>query len=240
MTNLTPLTRSLFVPLIAQSTPGVTPESRFLSHAGPAVVAGARAGGESAEKHPRLCPMAPRDAGIPPRRVAGGLLNQARPAMAIGRSGNQPARGGPGDLPALTWKERLSVVPTTTAVAGSRGRGEQLAGRRPGDLSVLTWSQSMNSQTRRGTAESRQSKMEKSTFLFLRWNWRLSRRPGIGAAASWCAPRNTNLVIRAAPHTGRCVTRSSMMLKLEMIIGGVSRETAEGQDTGGLPPPRML
>lgn len=160
--------------------------------------------------------------------------------MATGRSGNQPVREGPGDLPALTWKERLSVVPTTTAIAGSRGRGEQLAGRRLGDLSVLTWSQSMDSQTRHGTAESQQGKREKSTFLFLRWNWRLSRRPGIGAVASWCALKNTNLVIRAARHTGRCMTRSSMMLNLEMIIGGVRKETAKGQDTGDLPPPHTL
>ena len=74
--------------------------------------------------------------------------------MAIGRSGNQPAREGPGDIPAFTWKERLSMAPMTTAIAGSCGRGEQPAGRSLGDLSVLTWSQSMNSQTRHGTAES--------------------------------------------------------------------------------------
>lgn len=158
--------------------------------------------------------------------------------MDIVRSANRPAREGPGDIPALTWKERLSVVPTTTATAGSCRRGEQLAGRRLGDLSVLTWSQSMNSQTRCGTAESQEGKTETNTFLFWRWSWRLSRRPGVAAAASLHALKNTNLGIRATRHTGWGKMRSSMMLHLEMIVGGVRRETAKGQDTGDVPPPR--
>lgn len=160
--------------------------------------------------------------------------------MAIGRSGNQPAREGPGDIPALTWKERLSTVSMITAIARSCGRGERPAGRRLGDLSVLARSQSMDSQTRRSAAESQQSKTEKSTFLFLRWNWRLSRTPGIGAAACWCALKNTNLVIRATHHTGWCMMRSSVMPNLEMIIGGVGRKTAKWQDAGNTPPPHML
>lgn len=160
--------------------------------------------------------------------------------MAISRSGNQPAREGPGDLQALTWKERLSAVPVTTAIAGSHGRGEHLAGRRTGDLSVLTWSQSMDSQTSHGTAESQQGKTEKGTFLFLMWNWRLSRRPGIRVATRWCALKNTNLIIGATRHMGQCMTRSSMMLNLEVIIRGVRRETAKGQDTGDVPPPHTL
>lgn len=158
--------------------------------------------------------------------------------MAISRSRGQPARGNPGDIPALTWKERLSTVPMITAIAGSCGRGGQLAGRRRGDLSALTWSQSMESQNKHGTAESHQGKTEKNTFPSLRWNWRRSRRPGIGVADS--ALRNTDLTIRATRHSGQHVTRSSMMLNLEMTIGGVRQEPTKRQDTGDTPPPLML
>lgn len=96
----------------------------------------------------------------------------------------------------------------------------------------------MDLQTRCSTAESQQSK--KSAFLFLRWNWRLSRRVGIGVAARWCALENTDHVIRASCHTGWCMMRSSMMLNLELIVEGVRRETTKSQDTGDIPPPHML
>lgn len=158
--------------------------------------------------------------------------------MAIRRSGRQPAREGPGDIPALTWKERLSTVPMITATAGSCGRGGQLAGRRGEDLSVLIWSQSMDSQRKHGTAESHQGETEKSTFLSLRWNWRRSRRPGIGVADGTL--RNTNLTIRATRHTGWHVMRSSVVLNLEMTIGGVRQEPTKQQDTGDTLPPLML
>lgn len=157
--------------------------------------------------------------------------------MAISRSRGQPAWEGPGDIPALTWKERLSTVPTITAIAGSCGRGGQLAGKRRGDLSAWTWSQSMDSQ-KQGTAESHQGKTEKSTFPSLRWSWRRSRRAGIGVADSTL--RNTDLTIRATRHTGCHVTRRSMMLNLEMTIGGGRQEPTKGQDTGDTPPPLML
>lgn len=218
----------------------MTPESRFLSLAGHAVVTGTRACRESTEKHPCLCPAVRSNTGIPPWRIIRGLLNRGKSAVAISRSGNQPARADPGDIAALTWKERLSAAPMTTAIAGSGRRGGHPAERRLGDLSVLTWSQSMDLQTRRGTAESQQGKTEKSAFLFLRWNWRLSRRLGIGAAASSCARENTNHVIRATRHTGWCMMKSSMMLNLELIVGGVRRETTKSQDTGDIPPPHML
>lgn len=127
-------------------------------------------------------------------------------------------------------------MPVTAAIAGSCGKGERLAGRRLGDLSVLTWSQTVGSQRRHGATESQRGKTEKSTFLFFRWNWRLSRRPGVRVAASWRILKNTNLVIRATRRTGWCVTSSSVMPNLEMIVGGVRRETAKGQDTGDIPP----
>lgn len=158
--------------------------------------------------------------------------------MAISRSRRQPAREGPGGVPALTWKERLSTVPMITAIAGSCRRGGQLAGKRRGDLSALTWSQSMDSQ-KHGTAESHQGKkshQETSTFPSLRWSWRRSRRAGIGMADL----RNTDRTIRATRHTGRPMMRSSMILNLEMTIGGVRQEPTKGQDTGDTPPPLML
>lgn len=201
-------------------------------------MAGAGTSRESTEDPPHLCPVVPPNTGTPPPRAVWGLLNWERPAMAISRSGRQPAREGPGDMPALTWKERLSTVPMMTAIAGSCGRGGQLAGRRRGDLWVLTWSQSMDSQRKHGTAESHQGKTEKSTFRFSRWNWRRSRRPGIGVAGSTL--RNRSLAIRAIRHTGWHVTRSSMMLNLEMTVGGVRQEPTKGRDMGDTPPPLML
>lgn len=241
LTQLTPapLTRSLFVPPVAQSTLGVTTETRFLSVTGHAVVTDACTGGESTENCPHLC-LNTLNMGIPPQSIVGGLLSWLRLAMFIRGIGNQTVREGRGDIPALTCKERLSMAPMTTATAGSCRRGKQPAGRKLGDLSVLTWSQSMESQTKHGTAESQQGKTEKSAFLFLRWNWRLSRRPGIRVAASWCALKNINLAIGATCHIGWHMTRSFVMLNLETIIGGMRRETAEGQNTGDLPPPYTL
>lgn len=60
------------------------------------------------------------------------------------------------------------------------------------------------------------------------------------AATSWRALKNTDLVIRATRRAGWGKMRSSVMLNLEMIVGGVRRETAKGQDTGDVPPPRTL
>lgn len=96
----------------------------------------------------------------------------------------------------------------------------------------------MDSQKKHGTAESHQGKTEKNTFPSLRSNWKQSRRRGIGVADSTL--RNIDLTIRATRHTGRHVTRSSMMLNLEMTIGGVRQEPTKGQDTGDTPPPLML
>lgn len=201
---------------------------------------GMRTGGESAKKHTHLCPTVPPNTGVSLQRIITDLLNQARPLMAIGRGRNHPAKVGLGDLPASTWKERLIVVPIRTAAAGSCRRGGQPAGRRLGDLSALTWSQSMDSQTRHDAAESQQGKTEKSVFLFLTWSWRLSRRPGVGAAASWHALKTVNPAFGAALRTGQSTTGSSVTPNSKKIIGGVRRETAKAQDAGNLPPPHTL
>lgn len=96
----------------------------------------------------------------------------------------------------------------------------------------------MDSRRKHGTAESHQGKKEKSTFPFSTWNWRRSRTPGIGVAGSTL--RNRNLAIRATRHTGWHVTRSSVMLNLEMTVGGVRKDSTKGLDTGDTPPPLML
>lgn len=228
----------LVCPPVAQSSPGVTPESRFLNLPEHTVMSGAGTSTESTEDPPHLCLAVPPNMGTPPQRAVGGLLSWGRPAKAISRSRRLPAREGPGDIPALTWKERLSTVPMITAIAGSCGRGGRLAGRRRGDLSVLTWNRSMDSQRKHGTAGNHQGKREKSTLASLRWSWRQSRRPGVGVADSTL--RNTNLALRATRHSGWHVTRSSMMLNLEMTIGGLRQEPTKGQDTGDTPPPLML
>lgn len=228
----------LVCPPIAQSSPGVTPESRFLNLPEHPVMAGAGTSTESTEDPLHLCPAVPPNMGTPPRSTSQGLLSWERPAGAISRSRRQPAREGPGDIPAWTWKERPSSVLMIPATAGSCGRGGQLAGRRRGDLPASTWGQSMDSQRKHGTAESHQGKTEKSTFPSLRWNWRWSRRPGIGVADSTL--RNTDLTIRATRHAGWHVTSSSMMLNLEMTIGGMRQEPTKRQDTGDTPPLLML
>lgn len=199
------------------------------------VTIGARIDRESTEKHAHLYPTVPPSTGMPHWRIAIGLLNRARPPIAIGRSANLPARVGLGDLPALYWKEKLIAVLVSTLATGNCKTGVHLAGRSLGDLSVSTWSRNVDSQSRHGAVESRQGEMEQSTFLFSTWSWRLSRRPGVGAAASWCTLKTANPAIEATLLMGWSTSPNP-----KKIMGGARRETAKGQDTGDLPHPHML
>lgn len=201
---------------------------------------GARTDRESTEKHAHLYPPVPPNTGMPHWRITVGLLNQVRPPIAIGRGANLPAMVGLGDLPALSWKERLIVVLVSTLTTGNCRTGAHLAGRSLGDLSVSTWSQSVDSQSRHSAVESRQGEMEQSTFLFLMWTWRLSRRPGVGVAASWCTMRTANPAIEATLLMGWSMRANSRSPNPRKITGGVRRETAKGQDTGDLPHPHTL